>query len=51
MSIDRNLSSYDYTLPEDLTALRPLPTRSSAKLLVYREEDGLVIHTTMNPSS
>ena len=43
---DLELKSYDFDLPKELIADRPLPDRHSSKLLVYREETGEVIHST-----
>lgn len=43
---DLTLSSYDFKLPEELIAERPVPDRHSSKLMVYREETGEIIHST-----
>lgn len=40
------LSSYDYHLPEELIASRPVPDRHSAKLLVFDEATGGITHST-----
>jgi S-adenosylmethionine:tRNA ribosyltransferase-isomerase len=46
MTDDFKLSSYDYDLPEDLIASRPVPDRHSSRLLVYDEAKDEVIHST-----
>ncbi len=43
---DLELSSYDFDLPKELIADRPVPDRHSSKLLVYKEETGEIIHST-----
>jgi S-adenosylmethionine:tRNA ribosyltransferase-isomerase len=43
---DLQLSSYDFDLPKELIADRPVPDRHSSKLLVYREDTGQIIHST-----
>lgn len=43
---DYQLSSYDYDLPEELIASRPVPDRHSSRLLVYNEETGEITHAT-----
>lgn len=43
---DFDLKSYDFDLPEELIASRPVPDRHSSKLLVYREETNEVIHSS-----
>jgi S-adenosylmethionine:tRNA ribosyltransferase-isomerase len=43
---DYQLSSYDYDLPAELIAERPVPDRHSSRLLVYNEATGEVIHST-----
>ena len=43
---DHQLSSYDYELPPELIADRPVPDRHSSRLLVYNEATGEVIHST-----
>jgi S-adenosylmethionine:tRNA ribosyltransferase-isomerase len=43
---DLELRSYDFDLPKELIADRPVPDRHSSKLLVYREETGEIIHST-----
>jgi len=45
---DFELKSYDYNLPEELIAERPVPDRHSSKLLVYREETGEIIDSTFD---
>ncbi len=42
---DLLLSSYDYHLPEELIASRPVSDRHSSKLLVFNEATGEIIHT------
>ena len=41
---DLLLASYDFDLPEDLIADRPIPGRENSKLLVYRLKDNSVEH-------
>jgi S-adenosylmethionine:tRNA ribosyltransferase-isomerase len=41
-------SSYDYTLPEDLIALRPASPPDSAKLLVYDRKSDSIVHTSFS---
>ncbi|MFT6071266.1 MAG: S-adenosylmethionine:tRNA ribosyltransferase-isomerase [Bacteriovoracaceae bacterium] len=41
---DSKLSSYDYELPEELVAERPVPDRASSRLLIYNEETDSVDH-------
>lgn len=48
---DYQLSSYDYHLPEELIASRPVPDRHSSRLLVYDEEKDQVFHTTFRDLS
>lgn len=48
---DFELKSYDYELPEELIAERPVPDRHSSKLLVYREETGEIIDSTFDKIS
>lgn len=43
---DFELKSYDFDLPPELIADRPVPDRHSSKLLVYKEETGEIIHST-----
>lgn len=43
---DYQLSSYDYELPPELIAERPVPDRHSSRLLVYDETTDKVIHST-----
>lgn len=40
------LSSYDYHLPEELIATRPVADRHSSKLLVFDEATGNITHST-----
>lgn len=42
---DFELSSYDYHLPPELIADRPVTDRHSSRLLVYNEESGEIIHS------
>jgi len=44
--IDLKLSSYDYHLPSELIADRPVPDRHSSRLLVYNEKTDEIIHST-----
>lgn len=44
--IDLELSSYNFDLPKELIASRPVPDRHSSKLLVYDEAKDSIIHTT-----
>ncbi|MEA2028026.1 MAG: tRNA preQ1(34) S-adenosylmethionine ribosyltransferase-isomerase QueA [Campylobacterota bacterium] len=39
-------SSYDYHLPEELIATKPLYPRDSSKLLVYNRQNDTITHTT-----
>lgn len=43
---DYQLSSYDYDLPPELIAERPVLDRHSSRLLVYDEEQDKIIHST-----
>ena len=43
---DFELASYDYDLPEELIATRPVPNRHSSKLLVYDEAADTITHST-----
>lgn len=43
---DLELSSYDFDLPKELIADRPVPDRHSSRLLVYNEETGEITHST-----
>lgn len=43
---DFELSSYNFELPRELIADRPVPDRHSSKLMVYKEETGEIIHST-----
>ena len=45
MNKDFCLSSYHYTIPEELIAQRPLPRRDQSRLLVYDASTGEVRHT------
>lgn len=44
MSNDLDLSSYDFTLPNDLIATEPIKPKENAKLLIYH--NGKITHTT-----
>lgn len=41
---DGRLEAYDFDLPRELVAMRPLPVRSASRLLVYDQESGAVVH-------
>ena len=43
---DFDLSSYDYHLPEELIAARPVANRHSSRLLVYHEASDTITHST-----
>ncbi len=43
---DFELKSYDFDLPQELIAERPVPDRHSSKLLVYDEAQDLITHST-----
>jgi S-adenosylmethionine:tRNA ribosyltransferase-isomerase len=43
---DLELSSYNFDLPKDLIADRPVPDRHSSKLLVYDEAKDQITHST-----
>lgn len=43
---DFELSSYDFDLPPELIADRPVPDRHSSKLLIYDEAKDEIIHST-----
>lgn len=43
---DLELRSYDFDLPKELIADRPVPDRHSSRLLVYNEETGEITHST-----
>lgn len=43
---DLLLQSYDFFLPPELIADRPVPDRHSSRLMVFNEATGEVIHTT-----
>jgi S-adenosylmethionine:tRNA ribosyltransferase-isomerase len=45
---DLELKSYNFDLPKELIADRPVSDRHSSKLLVYREETGELIHSTFS---
>lgn len=45
---DFELSSYDFELPKELIAERPVKDRHSSRLLVYNEATGEVIHSTFS---
>lgn len=46
MNPDLELKNYDYLLPEHLIAHRPPQSRTSARLLVYDQNDDSVTHST-----
>lgn len=48
---DFDLKSYDFDLPGELIAVRPVPDRHSSRLLVYNEATGEVIHSSFNELS
>jgi S-adenosylmethionine:tRNA ribosyltransferase-isomerase len=48
---DFELKSYNFDLPKELIASRPVPDRHSSKLLVYRESTGEIIHSTFSEIS
>ena len=41
---DWNLSSYDYSLPKELIAQRPLPNREQSRLLIYDAQTEAIHH-------
>jgi len=41
---DDDAADYDYELPRDLIAARPLPDRAAARLLVLRRATGSILH-------
>jgi S-adenosylmethionine:tRNA ribosyltransferase-isomerase len=43
---DLLLKNYDFILPEELIASRPVPDRHSSRLLVYDEAKDLIIHSS-----
>ncbi len=45
---DLLLSNYDFNLPNELIADRPVPDRHSSRLMVYNQSTGVVIHTTFS---
>ncbi len=45
---DLELKSYDFDLPPELIAARPVPDRHSSRLLVYHEASGAVTHSTFS---
>ncbi len=45
MSIELLTSSYDYTLPPELIATKPLYPRDSSKLLIYNRANDTITHT------
>lgn len=45
-NIDLLTESYDYELPEEYIASRPSPGRDSSKLLVYKQSEDQIIHTS-----
>jgi S-adenosylmethionine:tRNA ribosyltransferase-isomerase len=48
---DLLLSSYDYDLPPELIAARPVADRHSSRLLVFDEKSGEIIHSTFKEIS
>jgi len=46
MSIELLTSSYDYTLPTELIATKPIYPRDSSKLLIYNRATDTITHTT-----
>ena len=42
---DLKLSDYDYDLPENFIASRPIGGRQNSKLLVYKTKTNEIIHT------
>jgi S-adenosylmethionine:tRNA ribosyltransferase-isomerase len=45
MMKDLSLSNYDFNLPPELIADRPVPDRHSSRLMVYNEATGEITHT------
>jgi S-adenosylmethionine:tRNA ribosyltransferase-isomerase len=45
---DFELKSYDFELPDELIASRPVPDRHSSRLLVYDEARDTIIHSTFS---
>jgi S-adenosylmethionine:tRNA ribosyltransferase-isomerase len=45
---DLELASYDFDLPKELIADRPVSDRHSSKLLVFNQETGEVFHSTFS---
>lgn len=45
---DFELKNYDFHLPKDLIADRPVADRHSSKLLVFNEESGEITHSTFS---
>lgn len=43
---DLLLSSYDYTLPNELIATYPVHPKEDAKLLVFEQKNNQISHTT-----
>lgn len=43
---DLLLSSYDYTLPNELIATYPVHPKEDAKLLVFERKNNQISHTT-----
>ena len=39
-----NLSYFDYNLPEELIAQSPVEMRDHSRLLVYKKENGEILH-------
>ncbi len=46
--IDLELKSYNFDLPKELIADRPVPDRHSSRLLVFKEETGEIIHSNFS---
>ncbi|MCB9060856.1 MAG: tRNA preQ1(34) S-adenosylmethionine ribosyltransferase-isomerase QueA [Halobacteriovoraceae bacterium] len=45
---DLLLDSYDYALPPELIAIRPLARRDNSKLLVFFQKNNEILHTTFS---
>lgn len=45
MDLDFDLNSYDYHLPPELVAERPVKGRHHSRLLVYKKSTGEILHT------
>lgn len=48
---DFELKSYNFDLPKELIADRPVPDRHSSKLMVFFEETGEIVHSTFQEIS